>query len=209
MAAGALVVVGAVAGAAFLMGGKSVWAPPAVGVRLADPAALEFTRHPSGFSEVVATGEFDGRTYEAILTWSGSWGDAEADAKRRGGRLVSITSEAENNFVFDLIRHDLRLWNMYKDGQAFGPWIGLHQPPGAPEPDGGWAWVGGEPVTFKKFSDGQPNNFGGNADVVRFHNHVHEPAPFWDDASTDRSSARGYVMEIELTKPANAAGQSE
>lgn len=182
---------------AYNLAGRSALAPAATGVRLAVPADLEFAKHPSGSSEIVATGEFGGHTYQAILTWGGSWGDAEADAKRRGGRLVSITSEAENQFVFDLIRWDRRLWRMYQDGQAFGPWIGLHQPPGAPEPDGGWAWVGGEPVTFKKFSDGQPNNFGGNADVVRFHNYVHEPGPFWDDASTDASSAQGYVMELD------------
>jgi len=167
----------------------------AVGVTATDPAALPPEGHPAGEGEVVASGVFAGRLYEVVLTWGGSWSEADAAARRRGGHLVSITSADENEFVYTLIAPDLRLWDMVEDGQAFGPWIGLYQPPGAPEPDGGWAWVGGDPVTFKNFSEGQPNNFGGNSDVVRFHNAVHEPSPFWDDARTDSSSARGYVME--------------
>lgn len=170
---------------------------PSIGATPTDLTEAQRTSQLSGFADVVAEGQFDGRKYQAILTWGGSWEDADADAKWRGGHLASITSEAENEFVYGLIAGDLRLWNMFEDGQAFGPWIGLYQPPGAPEPDGGWAWVDGEAVTYKNFSPGQPNNFGGDADVVRFHNQVHEPSPYWDDASTTRSSARGYVMEFE------------
>lgn len=147
-------------------------------------------------SDVVASGTWDGNAYYAILTWGSSWQSAVADAEKRGGYLVSITSEAENNFVFDLIKNDERLWIMYEDGQAFGPWIGAYQETGAIEPDEGWALVSGEPVTFLNWSEGQPNNHGGNSDVVRFHNYINQPSPYWDDANGNGSS-RGYVLEFE------------
>ncbi|WP_209504386.1 MULTISPECIES: adenylate/guanylate cyclase domain-containing protein [unclassified Ruegeria] len=153
-------------------------------------------------SDVVASGEWNEHSYYAILTWGSSWQSAVADAKERGGYLASITSEAENSFVFELIKNDERLWDMHQDGQAFGPWIGTYQEEGAIEPDGGWALVSGEPVTFSNWSEGQPNNHGGNSDVVRFHNYVHQPSPYWDDANGTGSS-RGYILEVERVDSTN------
>lgn len=153
-------------------------------------------------SDVVASGEWNEHSYYAILTWGSSWQSAVADAKKRGGYLASITSEAENSFVFELIKNDERLWDMHQDGQAFGPWIGTYQEEGAIEPDGGWALVSGEPVTFSSWSEGQPNNHGGNSDVVRFHNYVHQPSPYWDDAN-GAGSSRGYILEVERVDSTN------
>ena len=153
-------------------------------------------------SDVVASGEWNGHAYYAILTWGSSWQSAVADAEKRGGYLASITSDAENDFVYELTKNDERLWIMFEDGQAFGPWIGTYQETGAVEPDGGWALVSGEPVTFSNWSEGQPNNFGGNSDVVRFHNYIHQPSPFWDDADGNGSS-RGYILEVESGEKTN------
>ncbi len=153
-------------------------------------------------SDVVASGEWNEHFYYAILTWGSSWQSAVADAKKRGGYLASITSEAENSFVFELIKNDERLWDMHQDGQAFGPWIGTYQEEGAIEPDGGWALASGEPVTFSNWSEGQPNNHGGNSDVVRFHNYVHQPSPYWDDAN-GAGSSRGYILEVERVDSTN------
>lgn len=153
-------------------------------------------------SDVVASGEWNEHSYYAILTWGSSWQSSVADAKKRGGYLASITSEAENSFVFELIKNDERLWDMHQDGQAFGPWIGTYQEEGAIEPDGGWALVSGEPVTFSSWSEGQPNNHGGNSDVVRFHNYVHQPSPYWDDAN-GAGSSRGYILEVERVDSTN------
>lgn len=153
-------------------------------------------------SDVVASGEWNEHSYYAILTWGSSWQSAVADAKERGGYLASITSEAENSFVFELIKNDERLWDMHQDGQAFGPWIGTYQEEGAIEPDGGWALVSDEPVTFSNWSEGQPNNHGGNSDVVRFHNYVHQPSPYWDDAN-GAGSSRGYILEVDRVDSTN------
>ena len=34
----------------------------------------------------------------------------------------------------------------------------IYQPPGSPEPAGGWIWVSGEPVTYTNWIAGEPNN---------------------------------------------------
>lgn len=63
----------------------------------------------------------NGHYYEAVPTPNGiTWIAANASAKALGGYLVSITSEAENRFVFSLIAGDDRYWQpnyglYYKD----------------------------------------------------------------------------------------------
>jgi beta-lactamase regulating signal transducer with metallopeptidase domain/protocatechuate 3,4-dioxygenase beta subunit len=63
-----------------------------------------------------------------------SWTDANDIAKRLGGYLATITSEAENEFVFRLVDDDT-YW--YHGINWRGPWMGGYQTPGASEPDGG------------------------------------------------------------------------
>ncbi|MEP7274673.1 MAG: C-type lectin domain-containing protein, partial [Acidobacteriota bacterium] len=65
------------------------------------------------------------------------WDEAQAAAVARGGYLATILSDAENTFVFNLV-NDPAYW---RDDLPFGPWIGGYQPPGSPEPAGGWTWV--------------------------------------------------------------------
>ena len=40
-----------------------------------------------------------------------------------------------------------------------GLWIGLYQLPVSPEPDGGWVWISGDPVTYTNWAPGEPNNY--------------------------------------------------
>lgn len=75
-----------------------------------------------------------------------------------GGHLVTITSEAENDFVFRLTDDDT-YW--FHSLNWRGPWIGTLQPPGSEEPAGGWSWVTGEPFTYARWDAQQPNNFNG------------------------------------------------
>ena len=60
------------------------------------------------------------------------WADAEQDAEARGGYLASITSEAENNFVFSLI--DSPIYWFFDGAVYFGPWLGGLQAPDTPVP---------------------------------------------------------------------------
>ena len=138
---------------------------------------------------------FRGHIYIAVLTWGRDWTYSKDIAERAGGHLVTITSSAENNFVYQLFAGDDRFIYQLSDGQKKGPYIGLHQKNGAREPMGGWVWVTGEPVTYKAWSGGQPNNFKGGQDYAGFHS-FQGRASRWDDNDIN-SGTRGFVMEVE------------
>jgi hypothetical protein len=161
----------------------------------------------AGRAREVARATWEGHDYIAMQVWGSTWAEAEATARATGGHLVAITSAAENAVVYDLVAGDPDLWVEYDDGQMFGPWIGLYQPPGSDEPDGGWTLSSGEPVTYLNWSRGQPNNFGGDSNYARFHNDVALPSPFWDDSPTN-SSANGFVVEREAEPAGTAAGDA-
>jgi formylglycine-generating enzyme required for sulfatase activity len=74
------------------------------------------------------------------------WRDAKAFCERQGGHLATITSKEENDFIAGL----LPTKNSYY-------WIGFTDE----EQEGRWEWVTGEPVTFKVWAEGEPNNAGG------------------------------------------------
>lgn len=79
----------------------------------------------------------NGHFYEAVaLTTVITWQQASVAAKSAGGYLVTITSQAENDFVFSLI-DDAAYWN--PSFNLRGPWIGGFQQIRSPEPDGGWS----------------------------------------------------------------------
>lgn len=150
-------------------------------------------------------GFYQGRIYIGVLNWAElSFERASAIAKRAGGHLATMTSAAENDFVFNLVRHDERFWRQshYKNhnAQAQGPNFGLFQPENAREPAGGWQWVTGEPLEYTNWDPYAPNNVG-NEDYARFLNVVHEnlsqtvpPAPYWDD---QMELIRSFIIEIE------------
>jgi hypothetical protein len=82
------------------------------------------------------------------LTWTG----AKTAAEALGGHLATITSAAENAFVFGLGE---------ATGGGFYYALGGFQPPGSPEPAGNWQWVTGEPFSYTNWVSGEPNNSGG------------------------------------------------
>src|SRR5436190_20680061 len=90
----------------------------------------------------------NGHFYEGILAPSGiTWGNAQTNAAFRGGYLATITSAAENGFVYGLIAGNSSFW--YVTGtEAWGPWLGGLQPAGSVEPAGGWTWVTGESFAY-------------------------------------------------------------
>jgi hypothetical protein len=65
-----------------------------------------------------------------------------------GGYLVTVTSAAENNFLF----------NLWPSG-----WIGLTDE----VTEGVWRWVTGETYSYSSWNPGEPNN-AGNEDYVQF-----------------------------------------
>ncbi len=137
----------------------------------------------------------NGHFYEAIGVSVGiSWTDANKAANLKGGYLVTITSQAENDFVHALI-NNATYWDY-----PCGPWIGGYQPEGSPEPAGGWRWVTDEPFLYSNWNDQQPNEWQGNNEN-RIHFGFTPRTPFWNDVPDAATTPeglriRGYIVEM-------------
>jgi hypothetical protein len=92
-----------------------------------------------------------------------TWAEARNQALSLGGGydLASINSQAENSLIFANINNPL-IWS--GPGASLGnsgPWIGLYQLNGSPEPTGGWQWVDGTSAAspnYNNWSVNQPDN---------------------------------------------------
>ncbi|XP_016524558.1 CD209 antigen-like protein E isoform X2 [Poecilia formosa] len=102
-----------------------------------------------------------------LSTTTGSWDNARADCRSRGGDLVVINDGVEQIFVRALIKTSA--------------WIGLTE-----ETEGSWKWVDGTPLSseLKKYwGQGQPDNaFGGEACAQIWENYK-----TWNDNKCDDS----------------------
>jgi len=108
------------------------------------------------------------------------------------GHLATITSSDENLF----------LTNTFGAGSLNLCWLGGYQPPGSPEPAGGWAWVTGEPFSFWGWFPSEPNNDGaGSEDRVCFAHPVQPWGKPWNDLWGEENIA-GYVVEFPVPEPA-------
>jgi hypothetical protein len=90
---------------------------------------------------------YNGHSYYRS-TGSMTWTDAKQACLNMGGHLVTSTTLAENNFLF----------NLWPNG-----WIGLTDE----VVEGQWRWVTGEPFTWANWNGGEPNN-SNNEDYIQF-----------------------------------------
>jgi hypothetical protein len=90
---------------------------------------------------------YNGHSYYRS-TGSMTWTNARQACLNMGGHLVTVTSPAENNFIF----------NLWPNG-----WIGLTDE----VVEGQWRWVTGEPFSWSNWNGGEPNN-AGNEDYIQF-----------------------------------------
>lgn len=148
-------------------------------------------------------GFFDGRLYLGVQTWGHTgFEQTEALAKQAGGYLASVTSKAENDFIYNLVKHDSRFWSKCEPCRAyFGPTIGFYQPKGSVEPAGGYRWSTGEKVSFRNWQDGEPSNTNNREYMVAYH-YTSWPTPLqgfktsskWGDME---QSTAAIVIEID------------
>jgi hypothetical protein len=105
----------------------------------------------------------NGHGYEVIPVGPGvddfTWAQAESAATALGGHLATITSQAENDFIADL----LAAAQHPPDGLILEAWLGGFQAQPGGAPDGDWAWNTGEPMTYTNWSAGEPNDLFGTA----------------------------------------------
>jgi hypothetical protein len=120
-----------------------------------------------------------------LLTQS-NWLDAESEARRLGGNLVTIDDAAENAWVFSTFAS--------YGGINRALWIGLNDR----EEEGSFRWSSGAPATFTHWQQGEPN--GGTAE-----NAVHLGPPnqgsieaFWNDMDEHATSLGSGPATIRL-----------
>lgn len=112
---------------------------------------------------------YNGHSYYRS-TGSAYWSVAKQNCINMGGHLVTVTSAAENSFIFGL----------WPSG-----WIGLTDEVN----EGVWRWVTGETYSYTSWNPGEPNN-AGNEDYVQF-----VGGGKWNDLPNHISLP--YVIEFE------------
>lgn len=109
--------------------------------------------------------------------------------------MATITSTAENDFVYGLIEDEM-YWHASGGGSYVGPWIGGFQPAGSTEPDGSWQWVTGESFSlYDNWGPEQPNNVVGygNEDRIHFYGPNNVKSPLWNDLPDATGPSNWYV----------------
>jgi len=124
----------------------------------------------------------NGHYYEAISVSGLTFDDARVSAELRDGYVVTITSQAEQDFISSHVISD-----------GFGYRIGGFQPIGSPEPDGGWEWVTGEKFDYTNWYSGEPNNQFGIEDTL-----VMWASNQWNDGPGSYQNYNGYILEMEM-----------
>jgi len=117
------------------------------------------------------------------------WEDARDMADQSGGHLVTLTTAAENAFVWEFLNDNLG------DAQYRSYWLGGYQSDKTEEPLGNWTWVTDEEWAYTNWHPTIPpnNGRGGTQDYLHFWD---TDSGHWDDMDNGRH-VRGYVVEYE------------
>ncbi|HSI32240.1 MAG: lectin-like protein [Phycisphaerae bacterium] len=138
----------------------------------------------------------NGHYYEAVFVGASgiTWAAAEADAVARGGHLASVTSAAENAFVYSLVS-DPSWWHSSGGGSYVGPWIGGTRPTTSTT---AWGWTDGSAWAYTNWAASQPTNTNGNEYYVHYIGAGTTPADTWNDLASPPPggwAVTGYVVE--------------
>lgn len=123
---------------------------------------------PTRYKETAA--EFNGRFY-AFVSHRDTWSKAQRQCKKMNGHLATVTSRAENDFLYALSHGE-------------GGWLGSTHDPDA---ETGWSWVTGEPFSFQHWRNDRPAT-------------ASERAPFLLMAPRTTGSSRGGWMAGHSTQ---------
>ena len=180
------------------------WSPDALAQVETDPRLLRAAEVLKDWE--ILYGWFDDHLYIGVIGWQMQWPEAQALAERAGGYLAVLNSEEENQFAYQLVSRDDRFWMMREAGEGrnvYGPTFGFYQKPEGREPDGGWVWANGEPVSYTNWAYAQPNNgVDYDSEYVTFYRWRRDKeldwftGDEWNDIDLPRTG-RAFIMEIE------------
>jgi len=128
--------------------------------------------------------ELLGKIYQAI-PGAFTWEEAKADAERLGGHLATITSEQEQNILYQCIGY-----------QAFYDhhlWLGAEDLDG----DGQWAWVTGEPFEYTRWESSRPLPGVNRAAMYHRAYTRQKKGQLWHDVG--KGNRYGYILELSVT----------
>ena len=154
---------------------------------------------------------YDGYLY-AIVDGP-SWQEAEANANKLGGNLVTIDSEDENEFLVDTFDEKISFGGKVGDLSGAYPaahaWIGMNDK----EEEGTYVWSSGEPVTyFEPSKNNQFDNGGSGGDddymginLVGTANSEYWEKGMWEDTWNDHPLYEQGIAEIPFVQFGDSA----
>ena len=118
--------------------------------------------------------------HDYTLLTTDDWAASEAYAISQGGHLVSINDAAENTFINSTF------------SSAGSLWLGLERV-GAGNDLADFAWTDGSASSFRNWANGEPNNYGGDENVVHMYTNG-----TWNDlpGTSGYDGAKYGVMEV-------------
>lgn len=157
-----------------------------VGGDASEAASLDTTLDAGDLPDGAVVWPENGHAYLVVARGrSILWEAAKEEAAAMGGHLATISSAAENQFVFDLARANDAAWN----GIWGGPYLGGFQSSGRRGAD--WAWVTGEPWSYTAWAPSEPTD-----DSSEKYLQLNERTrPLWNNINT--GSANSFVVEFE------------
>lgn len=136
--------------------------------------------------------EYNGHTYATLQYGVSDWHDAEGICEKLGGHLATITSEDEQNAVYDLVNssNSEKLW-----------WIGATDE----ENEGIWKWVTGESFSYTNWQANQPDDYISYTSEGESFLHMYGSDGEWNDVDGIANDiylvqyAPSIVLELDYT----------
>ena len=128
-----------------------------------------------------ATKCFNGNRYE-YYDHTMTWNQAYRVCEKKGGHLVTITSQEENDFVLDLA-NDFENNYCWLGGTDFAS-------------EGNWYWVNSEKFSYSNWRSGEPNDDCGTEEYMHMRV-LDDYAGQWNDLPNDSNNVFAFICEYE------------
>ncbi|MBQ9531982.1 MAG: fibronectin type III domain-containing protein [Eubacterium sp.] len=129
-------------------------------------AGLEFSANANDSSKK----SFNGHTYQ-IFDDGLNWFEAKAYCNNIEGHLVSITSKAEQDFLYTFIN---------ENGKKETYWIGATDE----DNEGVWTWITGETFNYSNWDYGEPNDDGDYSEYPEDYAELIKSSGLWNDGES-------------------------